>query len=89
MWFRPEDHRAVGASLAALRKDQGVTQRVLAATLRKPQSFVSSYEHGQRRLDVLEFLHIVETLGGNASVIFANVLSRRNSRRHATRRRPQ
>jgi transcriptional regulator with XRE-family HTH domain len=81
VWFRPEDHRAVGGCLAALRNRQGVTQSVLAVSLGKPQSFVSSYENGQRRLDILEFLHIVESLKGNAVVIFAEVLARRTSRR--------
>jgi transcriptional regulator with XRE-family HTH domain len=85
VWFRPEDHRAVGECLAALRNRQGVTQSVLAVGLGKPQSFVSSYEQGQRRLDILEFLHIVETLEGDASVIFAEVLARRRSRRRVVR----
>ena len=87
MWFRPEDHRAVGECLAALRNRQGVTQSVLALSLGKPQSFISSYEQGQRRLDILEFLHIVESLKGDAGVVFAEVLVRRKSRRRAVRRR--
>jgi transcriptional regulator with XRE-family HTH domain len=87
VWFRPEDHRAVGECLAALRNRQGVTQSVLAAGLRKPQSFVSSYEHGQRRLDILEFLHVIEALEGDASVVFAEVLVWWKSRRRMTRRR--
>jgi transcriptional regulator with XRE-family HTH domain len=86
VWFRPEDHRAVGECLAALRKGQGVTQRALAMGLRKPQSFVSSYEQGQRRLDLLEFLHIIEFLNGDAPAIFAEVLVRRKRRRLSPRR---
>jgi hypothetical protein len=35
----------------------------LARLLRKPQSFVSNYERGQRRIDVPELLRIVEALG--------------------------
>jgi hypothetical protein len=38
----------------------GLTQNQLARLLRKPQSFVSNYERGQRRIDVLELLRIVE-----------------------------
>jgi predicted transcriptional regulator len=64
-----------------------VTQSVLAASLGKPQSFISSYEQGQRRLDILEFLHIVESLRGDAAVVFAEVLARRKSRRRAVRGR--
>jgi transcriptional regulator with XRE-family HTH domain len=81
VWFRPEDHRAVGECLAALRNRQGVTQSVLAVGLGKPQSFVSSYEQGQRRLDVLEFCHIVEALRGDAAAAFAEVLSARKKPR--------
>lgn len=84
MWFRPEDHRAVGECLAALRKGRGVTQSALAESLGKPQSFVSSYEQGQRRLDLLEFLHIVEALRGDAVLTFAEV--RRKSKRRVLRR---
>jgi hypothetical protein len=43
----------------------------------KPQSFTSSCERGHRRLDILELLPIVESLKGDASVIFAEVLARR------------
>jgi transcriptional regulator with XRE-family HTH domain len=86
VWFRPEDHRVVGECLAALRKGQGVTQSAFAESLGKPQSFVSSYEHGQRRLDVLEFLHIVEALRGDAVLTFADVLLRRKSKHRVLRR---
>ncbi|HJU20467.1 MAG TPA: helix-turn-helix transcriptional regulator [Stellaceae bacterium] len=48
--------------LAATRSRARVTQRDLAARLGKPQSFVSAYENGQRRIDVSEFLVILETL---------------------------
>jgi transcriptional regulator with XRE-family HTH domain len=81
VWFGPKDHRAVGGRLAALRTGQGVTQSALAATLGKPQSFVSSYEQGQRRLDVLEFCQIVEALQGDASATFAEVLVARKKLR--------
>ena len=65
MWLNPEKHRVVGATLEALRRTVGVTQVALAKTLKKPQSFVSSYERGQRRLDLLEFANVVEALGGD------------------------
>jgi hypothetical protein len=56
-----------------------VTQSALAASLGKPQSFVSSYEKGQRRLDVLEFGRIVETLHGDATAVFSEVLRTRKA----------
>lgn len=39
-----------------------LTQRDVAARLRRPQSFVAKYESGERRLDVMEFLSIAEAL---------------------------
>jgi transcriptional regulator with XRE-family HTH domain len=48
--------------LTQYRKDAGVTQQSLAEKLDKPQSFVSKFESGERRLDVIEFLDVAEAL---------------------------
>ncbi|MBE0613803.1 MAG: helix-turn-helix transcriptional regulator [Burkholderiales bacterium] len=53
--------------IKAARKDAGMTQEELARRLKRPQSFVSKYESGERRLDVIEFMHIADALGVNAS----------------------
>ena len=45
------------------RKKAGLTQVQLAQELRRPQSFVSKYELGERRLDVIEFLEVSTALG--------------------------
>jgi transcriptional regulator with XRE-family HTH domain len=37
------------------RKSVGLTQVELAERLGRPQSFVSKYERGERKLDVVEF----------------------------------
>ncbi|MGH8546027.1 MAG: helix-turn-helix domain-containing protein [Gammaproteobacteria bacterium] len=39
-----------------------LTQTDLAAKLSRPQSFVSKFERGERRLDVIEFLEVAEAL---------------------------
>ena len=44
------------------RKGIGMTQTELAGALDKPQSFVSKYERGERRLDVIEFLEVIDAL---------------------------
>lgn len=46
-----------------LRLDAGLRQADLARKLGEPQSFVSRYESGDRRLDVLELRQICEVLG--------------------------
>lgn len=45
------------------RQSKGVTQTQLAQRLNKPQSYVSKYENGERRLDVIEFLEIADCIG--------------------------
>lgn len=50
------------ALLVEIRQDAGVTQTVLARKLGRPQSFVSKYERGERRLDVVEFLEVTRAL---------------------------
>ena len=45
------------------RKSADLTQDELAKKLSRPQSFVSKYERGERRLDVVEFLEVARALG--------------------------
>ncbi len=60
--YKPE-HNLLRELLADARKAAGYTQTALSKKLRKPQSFVSKYESGERRLDVIEFLEISKALG--------------------------
>lgn len=73
MWVQPKEHKVVGSALAAARKRAGLSQAQLAKSLRKPQSFVSSYERGQRRLDLLEFLRVADAIGTDASAEFESI----------------
>ncbi|MGQ0562033.1 MAG: helix-turn-helix domain-containing protein [Gemmatimonadota bacterium] len=50
--------RVLHSLLRTVREAAGLTQNGLAKKLGKPQSFVSKYESGERRLDILE-LHAV------------------------------
>ncbi len=49
--------------LVEARHAAGLTQVDLAAKLSRPQSFVSKYERGERRLDLVEFLEVADALG--------------------------
>lgn len=60
--FRPE-YKLFVQTLVQARQDAGLTQTDLALRLDKPQSFVSKYENGERRLDVIEFLDLCNVLG--------------------------
>jgi len=46
--------------LLAEREQRGLTQVFVAAKLNKPQSYVSKYERGERRLDFAEFIEIAD-----------------------------
>ena len=50
------------AALKSAREDSGLSQAQLATRLRKPASFVGKYELGERRLDVVELLVILNML---------------------------
>jgi transcriptional regulator with XRE-family HTH domain len=49
-------------ALINARHEAHFTQIDLAKKLRRPQSFVSKYERGERRLDVVEFIEVTEAL---------------------------
>lgn len=57
-----EAYRVFCSMLVESREEAGLTQTVLAERLGRPQSFVSKYEAGERRLDVIEFLEIAQAL---------------------------
>lgn len=45
------------------RRQAGLNQSDLADVLGKPQSYVSKYETGERRLDVLELITVAQAIG--------------------------
>lgn len=63
--LRQKGHAALVALLRDLRLEAGMTQAQVAARVKEPQSFVSKYESGERRLDVLEVREVCLALGTN------------------------
>lgn len=51
------------ALLRQVRADAGLTQTDVAQRLGRPQSFVSKYESGERRLDILELREVCRAIG--------------------------
>jgi len=49
--------------LRRIRLDKGIRQIELAELLGVPQSFVSKYEAGDRRLDILELREVCQATG--------------------------
>jgi len=74
VWIEAEHYKIVGACLAVARRRASITQQELAARLGKPQSFVSEYERGQRRVDVVELLAISMALRADPLELFREVV---------------
>ena len=55
--------------LVSARLDAGLTQSDLAQRLGYPQSYVSKYERGERRLDIVELLDVARILEIDATTL--------------------
>lgn len=55
-------YESLQKALVEARQAKSLTQTEIATRLGKPQSFVSKYESGERRLDVVEFLEVCQAL---------------------------
>jgi len=66
--------------IIAARRCAALTQQQLADRLGRPQSYVSKYERGERRLDVLEFVDIADALDVNPCLML-NALRKGGSSR--------
>lgn len=71
--LRSPRHRALISVIVAARKAAGLTQRQLAAKLKRSNSFVWKLEAGERQVNVLEFIEISRTLGVKASKLIAEI----------------
>ena len=65
------------------RKAKGLSQAEVAKQLNRPQSFVSKYELGERRLDVVEFLEVTQALGVAAHELLQKIQAGTNARKKA------
>jgi transcriptional regulator with XRE-family HTH domain len=70
---KPEFAKLLPSILMSLRTDLGLRQVDLAEKLGRPQSFVSKYESGERRLDLLEINEICIALHVSLSEVVARV----------------
>lgn len=61
--FSSPRHDALIRFLIKKREDAGLTQRDLAKKLKRNQSFVATYELGEKRIDVVELLELAEVIG--------------------------
>ena len=65
--------------LVSRRAAAGLSQEEVACRLRRPQSFISKYESGERRLDLVEFIEIAEAIGFDPGKLLAELIKVRQS----------
>ena len=61
--IRLDQQKKLLVLLRGIRVDAGLTQSELASRLSRDQTFVSKYESGERRLDVLELREVCRSIG--------------------------
>lgn len=69
-----DEYQRVINALKKARKEKGITQAQLAEALGKPQSFIAKVENGERRLDVVEFVHLARLVDVNISLILNEII---------------
>jgi len=74
--FNEPRYRALIANLVEARRAAGLSQEALAEKLQHHQQFVSRYEIGERRLDVVEFTDIAAVLGLDAASLVAGLAAK-------------
>lgn len=66
-------YKQILETLVHARHECNFTQSELAAQLNKPQSYVSKYEHGERRVDVIELIEICRALQISATDLVEDI----------------
>ncbi len=64
------EYRRLIDAVRSARKEVGLTQQALADRLGCPQSYIAKVEGYERRLDIVEFLHICRALGVDPASVF-------------------
>ena len=77
----PDAYEKFRRLLIEARQKSGQTQTEVAARLGVSQSFVSKYELGERRLDVIEFLRIADILDANIHDLIGQITADEDSSR--------
>ena len=73
-----EEYQLVINALKKARKEKGITQAQLAEALGKPQSFIAKVESGERRLDVVEFVHLARLVEVDMSSVLNEIILGKN-----------
>ena len=72
--LRTRKHQILIEILVEAREKAGLTQRDVAARIKRPNSFVGRMEAGERRIDVIEFIEIARVLGADPREMFGRLV---------------
>jgi transcriptional regulator with XRE-family HTH domain len=75
MSIRDPLHRYIIKRLVSAREIAQLTQISVARALGRPQSFVSKYESGERRLDIPEFIEVCRVMGVDPAQLIKEAMS--------------
>lgn len=71
--LRSGAHKALIEEIRRARSEAGQTQQAVADTLGRPQSYVAKIEVGERSIDVVELLEMLDVLGADWKDVVARV----------------
>jgi transcriptional regulator with XRE-family HTH domain len=77
MWMRhlrSARHRRLIEEIVRAREAAGLSQRALAARLKRSPSYISKFEAAERRLEICEFVDVCEALGVDAPDLLRRVV---------------
>ncbi|MCE0800752.1 helix-turn-helix domain-containing protein [Buttiauxella sp. A2-C1_F] len=69
-----DEYQRVINALKKARKENNITQTQLAEALGKPQSFIAKVESGERRLDMVEFVHLARMVSLDPEMLIREVI---------------
>lgn len=61
--------------IISIRKKHNITQKSLANKLNSSQSNISKIENGDRRIDIIEFIELVNAIGYNPLLVLTELLN--------------
>lgn len=76
--LRTREHQLLIEVLVAARERAGISQRDLAAMIKRPRSFIGRIEAGERRVDVIEFIEIARVLGQDPRRLLGKIMQERD-----------
>lgn len=69
-------HQAIRELLLSIRTDKKILQADLSKKLKKPQSYISKYENGEKNLDLIEILNILNSMDEDPELFLKRLIER-------------